>query len=79
MNLIRALLIRFVSKHIIFWDKFSSLPFIFTELLLPYVQIVDRDAQGHRFLSREYVQPQWIFDCVNARIILPTESYMVGR
>lgn len=42
-------------------------------------QIVDRDAQGHRFLSREYVQPQWIFDCVNARIILPTESYMVGR
>ncbi|GAU29043.1 hypothetical protein TSUD_165620 [Trifolium subterraneum] len=42
-------------------------------------QIVDRDAQGHRFLSREYVQPQWVFDCVNARIILPTENYMVGR
>ncbi|XP_004509849.1 pescadillo homolog [Cicer arietinum] len=42
-------------------------------------QIVDRESQGHRFLSREYVQPQWVFDCVNARIILPTESYMVGR
>ncbi|MED6187371.1 hypothetical protein PIB30_075807 [Stylosanthes scabra] len=42
-------------------------------------QIVDRDSQGHRFLSREYVQPQWVFDCVNARIILPTEDYMVGR
>lgn len=44
-----------------------------------YVQIVDRPTQGHIFLSREYVQPQWVYDCVNARIILPTEDYMVGR
>ncbi|XP_061358803.1 pescadillo homolog [Gastrolobium bilobum] len=42
-------------------------------------QVVDRESQGHRFLSREYVQPQWVFDCVNARIILPTENYAVGR
>ncbi|GKV37239.1 hypothetical protein SLEP1_g45294 [Rubroshorea leprosula] len=36
------------------------------------------------FLSREvlreeYIQPQWVYDCVNARIILPTEPYMVER
>nr|GMC87786.1 pescadillo homolog [Ipomoea batatas] len=42
-------------------------------------QIVDRPTQGHRFLSWEYVQPQWVFDCINARIILPTENYFVGR
>ncbi|CAJ1977050.1 unnamed protein product [Sphenostylis stenocarpa] len=42
-------------------------------------QIVDREAQGHRFLSRDYVQPQWVYDCVNARIILPTDNYLVGR
>ncbi|XP_057441146.1 pescadillo homolog [Lotus japonicus] len=42
-------------------------------------QIVDREAQGHRFLSREYVQPQWVYDSVNARVTLPTEKYMVGR
>ncbi|BAT94213.1 hypothetical protein LR48_Vigan02g211400 [Vigna angularis] len=42
-------------------------------------QIVDREAQGHRFLSRDYVQPQWVFDCVNARMILPTDNYLVGR
>ncbi|KAJ4834192.1 hypothetical protein Tsubulata_018884 [Turnera subulata] len=42
-------------------------------------QIVDRPTQGHRYLSRDYVQPQWIYDCVNARIILPVEDYMVGR
>jgi hypothetical protein len=44
-----------------------------------YVQNVDRPTQGHIFLSREYVKPQWVYDCVNARIILPTEDYMVGR
>ncbi|MQL81465.1 hypothetical protein Taro_013919, partial [Colocasia esculenta] len=42
-------------------------------------QIVDRPTQGHIYLSREYVRPQWVFDCVNARIILPTDPYMVGR
>uniref|UniRef100_A0A7N0VEJ5 Pescadillo homolog n=1 Tax=Kalanchoe fedtschenkoi TaxID=63787 RepID=A0A7N0VEJ5_KALFE len=42
-------------------------------------QIVDRPTQGHIFLSRDYVQPQWVFDCVNARLLLPTEAYMVGR
>lgn len=42
-------------------------------------QIVDRPTQGHMFLSREYIQPQWIYDCINARIILPTEAYLVGR
>lgn len=43
------------------------------------MQIVDRPTQSHVFLSRDYVQPQWVFDCVNARIILPTEGYLVGR
>lgn len=43
------------------------------------LQIVDRPTQGHVYLSREYVQPQWVYDCVNTRIILPTEAYMVGR
>ncbi|ESW15415.1 hypothetical protein PHAVU_007G070900 [Phaseolus vulgaris] len=42
-------------------------------------QIVDRETQGHRFLSRDYVQPQWVYDCVNAQIILPTDNYLVGR
>ncbi|KAF5198408.1 Pescadillo-like protein [Thalictrum thalictroides] len=42
-------------------------------------QIVDRPSQCHMFLSREYVQPQWVFDCVNARILLPTDIYAVGR
>ncbi|KAG6410868.1 hypothetical protein SASPL_128939 [Salvia splendens] len=41
-------------------------------------QIVDRPTQGHKFLSREHIQPQWVYDCINAQIILPTEKYIVG-
>ncbi|CAN6811102.1 unnamed protein product [Brassica oleracea var. botrytis] len=40
--------------------------------------IIDKPSAGHMYLSREYVQPQWIYDCVNARVILPTEKYLVG-
>ncbi|GJU90677.1 pescadillo [Tanacetum coccineum] len=42
-------------------------------------QIVDRPTQSHKFISRDYIQPQWVFDCINARIILPTEDYLVGK
>ncbi|GJP86332.1 hypothetical protein CLOP_g16367 [Closterium sp. NIES-67] len=41
-------------------------------------QVVDRPQQKHRILSREYVQPQWIFDCANARILLPSAPYAPG-
>eukprot|EP00698_Gefionella_okellyi_P025147 TRINITY_DN9095_c0_g1_i1.p1 TRINITY_DN9095_c0_g1~~TRINITY_DN9095_c0_g1_i1.p1 ORF type:complete len:542 (-),score=73.58 TRINITY_DN9095_c0_g1_i1:139-1719(-) len=39
--------------------------------------VVDRPLT-HRFLSREYVQPQWIADSLNARILLPTSEYLPG-
>lgn len=27
---------------------------------------------------RYYIQPQWIFDCINFRKVLPVEDYFVG-
>jgi len=41
-------------------------------------QIVDRPSQSHQFLSRCYVQPQWIFDSVNQRKLLPVDEYIAG-
>jgi len=42
-------------------------------------QIIDRPSHGDRYLSRYYVQPQWIFDCVNYRKLLPVEDYFSGK
>ncbi|KAJ4786199.1 hypothetical protein LUZ62_037445 [Rhynchospora pubera] len=61
---------------VVSWEG-EGTPFEETDEDIAY-QIVDRPTQGHKFLSRHYVQPQWVFDCVNARIILPADAYMVG-
>jgi len=42
-------------------------------------QVVDRPAIQNQILTRTYLQPQWIFDCVNARLLLPTKSYFPGN
>ena len=40
---------------------------------------VDRPQQAHRRAGRVYVQPQWIFDCANFRVIASAEDYAPGR
>merc|ERR1712141_569727 len=42
-------------------------------------QIVDRPTiTSRRVISRSYVQPQWVFDCVNAQCLLPLDEYVPG-
>ncbi|XP_043836234.1 pescadillo homolog [Dromiciops gliroides] len=41
-------------------------------------QIVDRPTQPTPVIGRCYVQPQWVFDSVNARLRLPVEDYFPG-
>uniref|UniRef100_A0A286XJQ6 Pescadillo homolog n=1 Tax=Cavia porcellus TaxID=10141 RepID=A0A286XJQ6_CAVPO len=41
-------------------------------------QIVDRPGQQTPVIGRYYVQPQWVFDCVNARLLLPVAEYFSG-
>ncbi|KAJ1885181.1 mRNA-binding ribosome synthesis protein nop7, partial [Kickxella alabastrina] len=43
------------------------------------IQIADRPTQGHQFLDRKYVQPQWVYDCINARCLLNVDDYLVGQ
>lgn len=41
-------------------------------------QIVDRPSLSKQYISRDYIQPQWIFDSVNQGILLPTNKYFLG-
>ena len=41
-------------------------------------QIADRPSLGSAVPDRIYVQPQWVFDCINAGEILPTQLYVLG-
>ena len=38
-------------------------------------QFVDRPGQQTPIIGRYYVQPQWVFDCVNARLLLPMAEF----
>ena len=42
-------------------------------------QVIDRKIASSALIgTREYVQPQWIFDCLNVGAVIPTEHYQVG-
>eukprot|EP00045_Choanoeca_perplexa_P007859 m.72326 g.72326 ORF g.72326 m.72326 type:complete len:609 (-) comp14251_c0_seq2:128-1954(-) len=40
--------------------------------------IADRPSLSQTFDGRHYVQPQWVYDCINARTLLPTADYVLG-
>lgn len=40
--------------------------------------VVDRPVQSQGGKSREYIQPQWVFDSINAQMRLPVRPYAPG-
>lgn len=42
-------------------------------------QIMDRPTIIDRKKNREYVQPQWVFDSANARVLVRTSHYQPGK
>lgn len=61
------------------WDRllFAGASFDETDETITH-QIIDRPTISSQYISRDYVQPQWVFDCVNQRTLLPTNKYFVG-
>ncbi|XP_055681137.1 pescadillo homolog [Lutzomyia longipalpis] len=61
------------------WDKvlFPGATFDETDESITH-HIADRPNMGKQFISRDYIQPQWVFDCVNRRTLLPTNLYFLG-
>ncbi|KAM4808139.1 pescadillo homolog isoform 1-T1 [Rhinophrynus dorsalis] len=40
--------------------------------------VMDRPSIQKQIINRYYVQPQWVFDSINARLLLPVEDYFPG-
>lgn len=61
------------------WDRnyFVGATFDETDETIAY-QIVDRPNIDKQYLSRYYIQPQWVFDSVNTRTLLPINKYLIG-
>jgi len=63
------------------WDKLVALGATYDESDESIThQIVDRPmpAGAKTYINRVYIQPQWIFDCINENMILPHEDYLPG-
>uniref|UniRef100_A0A182PUX3 Pescadillo homolog n=1 Tax=Anopheles epiroticus TaxID=199890 RepID=A0A182PUX3_9DIPT len=61
------------------WDKtmFVGATFDESDETITH-QIVDRPSMDKQYISRDYIQPQWVFDSVNQRRLLPTNKYFIG-
>lgn len=62
------------------WDKnlYSGATFDEDDQTITH-QIVDREEITNKILNRYYIQPQWVYDSVNARLLLPVENYFIGE
>nr|XP_039267041.1 pescadillo homolog [Styela clava] len=64
---------------VVSWDKTAGLGSTYSEDNEKIThQIVDRPNPNMKFITRRYLQPQWVFDCINARMLLPVTGYLPG-
>lgn len=59
------------------WEGEGS-PYSLTDSAITHV-VMDRPTISNKMENREYVQPQWLYDCVNHNILLSCEAYQPGK
>ena len=61
------------------WDKnlFPGATFEESDSSITH-HIIDRSTSTERHLGRVYIQPQWVYDSINMRMLLPTKEYLLG-
>ncbi|XP_064612804.1 pescadillo homolog [Liolophura sinensis] len=61
------------------WDKSLAVGATYNETDETITHhIIDRPKLMTTYMSRYYIQPQWVFDSVNARSLAPVEEYFPG-
>lgn len=62
-------------------DLQANQPDAFARLNIDNVthHISDRPKLAHKVAGRTYIQPQWVFDCINKGELLPVSSYAPGE
>jgi pescadillo protein len=41
--------------------------------------VIDRPTVSNRLVNRDYVQPQWVIDSINAKVLIPVDEYIPGH
>ncbi|KTG05423.1 hypothetical protein cypCar_00016261, partial [Cyprinus carpio] len=61
------------------WDKSLCIGSTYeeTEEMITH-HIVDRPTIDKPYINMYYIQPQWVYDCVNAKMLLPVEENFLG-
>lgn len=63
----------------IYGDESENSPFKSDDPRITHY-IIDRPAEMIQMNeNKEYIQPQWIFDCINKRMLLPVSEYSPGK
>jgi len=68
-----------LSSGGVYGDESDNSPFKVDDPRITHF-IMDRPAEFISFdKNKEYIQPQWLFDCINSKSLLPVSEYAPGK